>query len=343
MRVTVAICTWNRARLLDQTLAAMHRLIIPDSVEWELLVVNNNCSDQTDEVIAAHAGALPIRRLFEPTAGKSHAANRAIDEASGDLILWTDDDVLVDEGWLAALIAAARRHPDAGGFGGPIDPWFPVPPDPALVAAFPALERGFCGLDHEADEGPSPEDKPIWGANMAFKRAAVEGIRFDPSLGPSPKLLRSGGKERLISIGGGEEEEFIARLRERGDKIVWVPTMQVRHYVAPERMTLEYLCSLYIDAGRNSIRLTGVPSGPRCFGIPRWLLRQWLEASLRYTFHRLSTSQTSALTWLRQRCYFEGMIQECRTIHRPLPNWRQSEVNVTPKDRAELAAPSGLR
>ena len=61
-RVTVAICTWNRADLLDRTLAQMHRLWIPEGVTWELLVVNNNCTDHTDEVINRHAAALPLRQ-----------------------------------------------------------------------------------------------------------------------------------------------------------------------------------------------------------------------------------------------------------------------------------------
>src|ERR1700738_3055719 len=94
--VSVAICTWNRARLLGQTLESFVRLRIPEGVSWELLVVNNNCTDDTDAVIERHAGSLPIRRLYEPTPGKSYAHNLAIAEAQGDLVLWTDDDVIVD-------------------------------------------------------------------------------------------------------------------------------------------------------------------------------------------------------------------------------------------------------
>lgn len=77
MNLTVAICTWNRAALLDWTLARMRELRIPDGVEWELLIVNNNCTDQTDAVIARHAGVLPIRRIFEVNPGLSNARNRA--------------------------------------------------------------------------------------------------------------------------------------------------------------------------------------------------------------------------------------------------------------------------
>ena len=66
--ITVAICTWNRAQLLDQTLTEMRKLRIPPGIEWELLVVNNNCTDDTDGVLDRHEGRLPIRRLFETQA-----------------------------------------------------------------------------------------------------------------------------------------------------------------------------------------------------------------------------------------------------------------------------------
>src|SRR5262245_31774006 len=112
MKVSVAICTWNRAALLDQTLAEMSNLRIPSGVDWELLVVNNNCTDATDEIIARHADRIPVRRLFESRQGHSHARNCAIEASSGELILWTDDDVLVDSNWLAAYVAAAESHPE---------------------------------------------------------------------------------------------------------------------------------------------------------------------------------------------------------------------------------------
>ncbi len=79
MNVTVAICTWNRAKLLDQTLTRMQQLRIPANVAWELLVVNNNCTDDTDAIIAGHESALPLRRLFEPKPGLSNARNFAVD------------------------------------------------------------------------------------------------------------------------------------------------------------------------------------------------------------------------------------------------------------------------
>src|SRR5947209_1930972 len=132
MKISVAICTWNRAELLDRTLAEMRNLRIPEGVEWELLIVNNNCTDMTDTVIDRYRRQLPIRRLFEHAQGLSHGRNHALDAASGDLLIFTDDDVLVDPEWLAAYAAAAQSWPQATYFGGTIHHWFAVAP-PAWI------------------------------------------------------------------------------------------------------------------------------------------------------------------------------------------------------------------
>jgi glycosyltransferase involved in cell wall biosynthesis len=60
MKVSVVICTWNRARLLDQTLSHLQQLSIPEGVKWELVLVNNNSTDHTDEIIERHSKVLPM-------------------------------------------------------------------------------------------------------------------------------------------------------------------------------------------------------------------------------------------------------------------------------------------
>ena len=113
LRVTVAICTWNRSRLLQQTLERMTHLVVPPGLWWELLVINNNSTDDTDQVVASFEQRLPLRLAFEPVPGLSHARNAVLRLAAGSYILWTDDDVLVSEGWLAAFVEAVRAHPSA--------------------------------------------------------------------------------------------------------------------------------------------------------------------------------------------------------------------------------------
>ena len=143
MLLTVAICTWNRSRLLRQTLEQMRHLSIPNGVSLELLVVNNNSSDMTEQVIKSFSRSLPIRYLFEPKTGKSHACNCAVRNARGEYIIWTDDDVLVDPRWLASYAGAFVRYRDAVFFGGPIIPLFEGTPPPWLLKILPQIPSAF--------------------------------------------------------------------------------------------------------------------------------------------------------------------------------------------------------
>src|SRR5215813_12610617 len=203
MDVTVAICTWNRADLLRQTLERLTQMACPSNRTWELLVVNNNCTDGTDAVLESFRNRLPLRWIFEAQPGLSHARNAAIKEARGTWIVYTDDDVLVEPGWVAALLKTAERFPQAAAVGGPIEPWFPTPPDPAIVAAFPMAAKGFCGLDHGPEEHVLTDvDEEIYGANMAFKIAAIGTLRFDADFGPTPSSKVT-----------GDESNFVRRVR----------------------------------------------------------------------------------------------------------------------------------
>ena len=122
MKLTVAICTWNRATLLRRTLDSLTAQRNLQGVAWEFLVVNNNCTDDTDAVIAAFDSRLPIRRLHEPVPGLSNARNTAIAAAAGDYIVWTDDDVVVCPEWLSAYVQAFRTWHTMLSSGVPSDP-----------------------------------------------------------------------------------------------------------------------------------------------------------------------------------------------------------------------------
>ncbi|MFO0796683.1 MAG: glycosyltransferase [Gemmataceae bacterium] len=297
MSIAVVICTWNRAALLDQTLCRMRELE-PPGEPWELLVVNNASTDDTDAVVAKHTGALPVRRLFEPTPGQSNARNCGLANTRADWVVWTDDDVQVAPGWLAAFAATARRHPHAAAVGGPIDPWFPAPPDPDLVKVFPILGTGFIGIDYGPDEKPLGPDEPIWGANMAYSTAATAGMRFNPNLG------RVGAG--LVS---GDDADFLARVRATGGAVVYSPGMRLRHYVEPKRMTEEYLLGFYEGLGVTAARMGQIPAGRSVRGLPLWVVRRWIEARLAAVVHRLRGARVPRLLSMRDYRRCRGMIR----------------------------------
>ncbi len=275
MKVTIAICTWNRAKLLDQTLAQMHQLRVPSTVEWELLVVNNNCTDGTDEIISRHEGALPIRRLFEPALGHSNARNCAIGASSGELIVWTDDDVLVDPDWLAAYYAAATSWPEAAFFGGPVDPWFESAPPLWVVQNEKLVNGPFAVCQHGDAIRPFEKGESPVGANMAFRTSVLKRFPFNPALGRLGKKLT-----------GCDETDALCRIKQAGFYGVSVGTAKVRHWVPKTRMTYRYVWDWHVGAGVTEIRRTGLPDGVYWSGVPRWATRLYIAHRLRSWWYR---------------------------------------------------------
>src|SRR5262245_54910979 len=128
MMLSLCICTYNRNESLRRTLDSVRCMRGLDMLA-ELLIIDNNSTDATAETAEAFIRELPIRRVLERAQGLSHARNRAIREFRGDLLLFTDDDVLLDANWLSAYALALSRYPTAQYFGGRILPhWDGKPP-----------------------------------------------------------------------------------------------------------------------------------------------------------------------------------------------------------------------
>jgi glycosyltransferase involved in cell wall biosynthesis len=238
MNFTVAICTWNRSRLLEGTLARLAELDIA-GLEWELIVVNNACTDDTDEVLRRAADRLPLRVLHEPAIGVSNARNRAIAAARGDLLAWTDDDVLVEPTWLRAYQTAAGRWVQASFFGGPIVPLFESEPPGWITDNWPLVSNAYG--ERALGPTPFPFDRRLvpYAGNLVFRTSALRRYRFDPSLGPSGPVPTR-----------GEETTLVRHLLRDGHTGYWVPDAGVRHVIPSDRLTLKYLGSYFIGQGR---------------------------------------------------------------------------------------------
>lgn len=322
MRLTVAICTWNRSGLLRQTLDGLTRAAAPAAASLTVAVVDNASTDDTAAVANEFRDRLPLHYLFEPVPGKSNALNAVLSHAEAeDAIVFTDDDVLVDPAWLVEFVRAAEAFPAAAAVGGTIDPWFPQTPDPSLMEAFPFLRQGFCGLDHGDVPRLLEPREELYGANMAVRVAAIRGMRFDPRLGPT-----SGAA--VV----GEESDFVMRLRAKGGTVAWWPAMRVRHYVDPSRMTRDYL--IRHSTGRGTTQVLMEPPeqrSPRLFGVPRWLWREYVAARWRSRVaggaSRADASfpfrsgpapavgvspRVRALVWRREEAFLRGMIDGYR-------------------------------
>jgi glycosyltransferase involved in cell wall biosynthesis len=264
MLVTVVICTWNRAELLEQTLTELRRVRLAPGLEWELLVVNNNCTDETDKVLKRHDANLPLRRLFEARPGKSFAANLAVDHAKGELIVWTDDDVLVDPDWLLEYVKAAEQWPWAAFFGGTIDPWFAAEPPRWIHRHIGRLGVIYAARQLGSEIRPLADNELPFGANMAVRRQVFATRRFNTRLGPC-------GRQQVR----GEETELLRGLRQLGKLGVWVGTARVRHYIPAERLKSQYVWDWYRGSGRLLARQQMYEDCKCLWGAPRWAIRKY--------------------------------------------------------------------
>ncbi len=180
-----------------------------------------------------------LREASEPKQGLSHARNRAVAEARGDWILFTDDDGLVERGWLSAFWEAFRLHPDAAFFGGPIAPLFEGGPPGWLARGLARLEGAYAALDLGPEPLPLTDARRLpFGCNMAVRRAPHLAFRYDQTLGRAPG--------RSIP---GEETRPLADMLAAGLEGRWVPGARVRHSIPRERQTVGHVRRYFGGAG----------------------------------------------------------------------------------------------
>lgn len=296
-QVSVAICTWNRSHLLRRTLGDLAQLDVPRGLEWELLVVDNNCSDDTGEVVRMFRDRLPLRTLVEPQQGLSHARNAAVTACRGTHVVWTDDDVRIDRQWLMAYLQAFAAHPGAAFFGGPIHPDFERPPPAWLqqVWARVASAYGERALGPVALRFDGRKLTPF-GANYALRLDVQRRHPYRTTLGRRPGSMVS-----------GEETAVVEALLAEGHEGWWVPGATVRHFVPARHLTTGYLRRYFIGLGQT-LALTEPPfEGPRLLGRPRHLWREAVELEYDYWMARLRKSPeqwindliVSSMTWGR--------------------------------------------
>jgi glycosyltransferase involved in cell wall biosynthesis len=247
--ISVILATHNGSDTIARTLEALSLLQAPKG-GWELLVVNNASTDDTEAQVLAWQDRLPLTYRIEPRLGKSHALNAGLKLARGDLIVMTDDDVLPDPDWLIQWDSTAGNFPQCSFFGGAVVPEFGAMRPPSVL---PAGEYGILyGATHDAPEGPLA---PSWktglynaaGANIAIRRSVRdEGHRFDTELS-----VGSGGIM-------GEDTEFINRLARAGHRMGFSPKARLRHIIQPHQLTWSWIYRRFVRGGRCDFMLLDV-------------------------------------------------------------------------------------
>lgn len=272
MKITVIICTYNRCRTVTESLDSVAAQNMPDSAEWEVIVVDNNSTDETQQVLAEYCRRHPrFRCIFEAKQGLSHARNAGIANATGDILAFTDDDVIADPDWLRNLTGALHDG-EWDGAGGHIIPVWPGELPKWLSKEDFLILGPFTGFD----KGPIPCELNCepYGGNAAFRRELFErcGV-FRIDLGRNNKNLL-----------GHEDLDLGKRFRAAGARLRYEPNAIIRHPVPKGRMSKQYVLRwTYWDtrselaegrSARQPFAVAGVPLG-HFRRLVRWTL-QWL-------------------------------------------------------------------
>jgi glycosyltransferase involved in cell wall biosynthesis len=179
--VSIVICTRNRAASLEIALRSLIGCEQLSPSVCEVVVVDNGSSDATRTVAEAFHSTLPLRYVVEAEAGLANARNCGVQVAHGEWLIWLDDDVTVEAGWLAAYLEAIAAHPDAQLLGGLIVAEFGDPLPVWLHDGLGHVGDAFGVRDQPRFDGqillagPKP-----YGANFALRRDAAAAHPFDP-------------------------------------------------------------------------------------------------------------------------------------------------------------------
>lgn len=257
LQVTVILCTYNRARALEVSLQSLCKQELPQGVNWEIVVVDNNSKDETANVVEAFRCRFPglVRYVFESQQGVSMARNAGIREARGEIIAFIDDDETPEEGWLENLTAHLQSG-DWAGAGGRVVPTWECPAPRWWSPGHPFMIGPLAAF--EADPNREELSDPPFGANMAFRKEVFlryGGFRSD--------LGRCGN--RLL---GNEDTEFGRRLFAAGERLRYEPRAVTNHPVEPQRLKRGYFLEWWFNKGRSDVLEGGIEVAREVVGGP---------------------------------------------------------------------------
>jgi glycosyltransferase involved in cell wall biosynthesis len=239
--ISVIICSYNRARYIREALESLYRQDA-DKSTYEVIVVDNNSTDDTDEVCHTFLNNyqdLKAQYLKEVQQGSSFARNRGADAAKGRILVFMDDDAVAESDFISGYIKLFKEIPDAVGAGGRIIPRY-IPDEPTWMSYYVSSLVG--NFDYSPVQCRFKQGKYPLESNMAVRADAFNRISgFNTDL-PGVK-----GTLRI----GGEGKDFFYRLTADGSNIIYDPAIRVMHVVETAKLTREYMYRVASGIGRG--------------------------------------------------------------------------------------------
>lgn len=258
MDLSIVFSTFKSENILEKSLKAYCK--IQTNYAWELLIIDNACRDETRKVIEKFQKDLPIVFLEQPKQGKNNALNKALPLIKGDLVMFTDNDIIPSIDLIDIYVDAGKKNPDVSIFSGKILPDIALPLwiDQSwhrIRSALGIYDKG------EADLAILPQD--VWGGNMMLRNEVFkQGYSFNTRVGPS-------GKNYIM----GSETELLLKLENAGYKALYVAKCTVFHQIRQEQLSLSWLRQRAFRSGKGVA--FNQPDGSRAiFGVPLYLFRK---------------------------------------------------------------------
>lgn len=287
----IIICTYNRCQSLKNTIESLLKQECDWSRVAEIIIIDNNSADATQKLVNSYADSFQTKfiSLRETRQGKSYALNLGITTSHSDVLIFTDDDVVLDPHWLGEIIRFFEAN-EVDVLGGRVLPVY-SPHFPPWVKHNQYYLRGpIVSYDYGEDTINFNTGKitAFIGANVAYKRSV-----FDDT----------GLYNIELGVGRGtlcEDIEMFVRAVKKGKKIIYHGKALVNHPVDPQRITLRYIAKWNFLQGKSTAMLEAVEDGQKlsCIaGVPRYLFR-----SVVIKLAKLLASAVRPKTFLKQWC-----------------------------------------
>lgn len=232
--LSVIIPTRNRSSVLRNALSSLRAQTLPAS-EFEIIVVDNGSTDDTQATVKDFSGSLPLRYFFEPMPGLHAGRHLGMRESQGEVLVYADDDIEAEATWLSA-IRDCFVDPDVVLVGGNNYPKFDAAPPSWLrkLWARPALGGHAISWLSVLELPPGRraiDPYCVWGCNFSIRKSSLlEAGGFHPD----------GMPDELIRFRGDGETHVAEHIVRTGGKTIFDSDASVHHSVSGPRMTLEY-------------------------------------------------------------------------------------------------------
>ena len=239
--ISIIICTYNREKYIRPLLESIAKNDYP-TTDYEIVLVDNNCTDNTRGVYEQFATANPmvtLRYVVEPEQGLSAARNRGIKEAKGDIIIYVDDDALVDTDYIRQYAEHFATYPETMAAGGPIEPLYETK-EPSWMSPYTkALLTAWMNYGTQVREYPN--GRYPGGGNAAYRKEVFEKVGlFNTELGRKGNLLLA-----------SEEKDIFDKMKALGMKVLYLPTPVLHHCIPQTKLEEDYFNRLTLQIGRS--------------------------------------------------------------------------------------------